>query len=323
MRLLLALGAILLFAVSCGESGTTANDTNETNDQTQPADQTAVTDTDTAQTPDTAADTAVQKDDAATDSEVPEQDSLISDEDVVSDCKPGEFPNTCGTWAQKMFFTATSKVLSIPAATATTETLFLIKHRQDGAKIWADSKICHIEIKNNTGMLEIKMPPSFANGLKLLHKEATLKKENGKVTYFQDTYWELRSVTQPAQGEDPAKYVLPTAETDPRAEDWDNDGTKGLLVVIGGTMSGNTHIVEKSSSKLNGEVTGEGQNMVIGGAVYWTDEQVVLKTDNIGLKKGAENYIKESERNDWKQVRVDDNWTCDDIIKNGATLFPE
>lgn len=331
--LLSVLCVFVLVSCAIGKS-----DTNQTVQDTSGQQDTAVVDTDTAVVADTAADVDTVVEDkvvtdadgaVATDSQG-DDDSIVEEDeqpDIDTGCNPGEFPNTCGTWAQKMFFSANAKVFSIDAAKATTETLFVIKQTQNGKDIYADSTICSVVIKTSTnGMINIDMPDTFAKGLKLLHKTAALTKEtDGTFSYYQEPYWELRSVNQDLQGVLPKDYVLPTAESDPRAEDWDNNGHKGLRVVVTGTLMthANTDIVEKSSSELWGKVEGTGQTQKIGGKVKWSDEQVVLWTDNWMAESGAKNSYDDSAENSWVQYRVPDNYTCTEVIANADTIFPK
>ncbi len=246
------------------------------------------------------------------------------DEDAGDpDCQPGSYPNTCGVWAQKMIFTATAKVAGFDAATAEIRTLFRLTHRQQEGHIWADSKICHIVIENKTPLnpINILMPQSFADALIMLHKEADIDLEGN---YYQPTYWEIRSIKQANLPPDPGTYQLPTDPDHPDVEDWDHDSEPGLRVnVNAGFSSGVTHIVEKSSSELWGKVEGTGEEMVIGGPVYWTDEQKVLKTDNVLFKGGAQNVIDQNKTNAWRQVRIPADWTCAEVIANGDALFAD
>ncbi len=324
-----------LFIVSCGDESTTNPDTDNTPDNTVIDEDTAGGDSmaevdgvDEMDTVDTAADEDIDEpsDDSTT---FPDEtgDGLVSDEDgLVPDdtdpnCQPGAFPEVCGSWAQQMIFTATAKVAGFDAASAEIRTLFLMTQRQQDGHLWIDSKICHIVIENTSTLklININMPPSFAAGLLLLHKEAdiTLAGE-----YYQAPYWEMRSIKQSILPTDPSTYELPTDPASPDVEDWDNDGTPGLRVLVSGTLNGTTHIVEKSSSELWGQVNGTGETQTIEGTVAWTDKQVVLSTDNGALKGGAQNVIDEDGANIWRQKRIDPLWTCTEVMANGDTLFP-
>ncbi len=335
-------GLALFLVISCGdESSGPKPDSGGAPDETTVSDDTGAVD-DTPVVDEEVTDNAVgdeevkdenggsdvemvdDEDPVVTDEPSPDTDEELPDEDSGDpDCQPGAYPDTCGVWAQKMIFTATAKVAGFDAATAEIRTLFRLTHRQQGDHIWADSKICHIVIENKTPLnpINILMPQSFADALIMLHKEADIDLEGN---YYQAPYWELRSVDQDSIGPDPSQYVLPTEPNDPRVEDWDNDGEPGLRVnVNAGFSSGVTHIVEKSSSELWGTVEGSGDEMVIGGTVYWTDEQKVLKTDNMLFKGGAQNVIDETKTNAWRQVRIPAEWTCAEVVANADSLFPD
>ncbi|HOW52621.1 MAG TPA: hypothetical protein PLV42_11335 [bacterium] len=324
------------FIVSCGDESTTQTDTNNTNDETIIDEDTAgvdtmveVDDVDMVDTVDTTADEdIIEPSDDSTAFPDETSDELNSDEDellpddVDPNCAPGAFPEVCGSWAQQMVFTATAKVAGFDAATAEIRTLFRMTQRQQEGHLWIDSKICHIIIENKTALnpINILMPQTFADALIMLHKEAdiTLAGE-----YYQPTYWELRSIKQSILPTDPGTYELPTDPNSPDVEDWDNDGEPGLKVnVNAGITNGITHIVEKSSSELWGQVNGTGATQTIEGTVFWTDKQVVLKTDTSLFKGGAQNVLKESGPNIWRQKRIDPSWTCTEIVANGETLFP-
>lgn len=323
-----------LFIVSCGDEATGPQaDTNGVPDESAVTDdavtdEAVVVDEDTVEPVDQVdpSDQSDQTDqtiipDETTDELLSDEDTEVPD-DTDPDCQPGAYPEVCGSWAQQMIFTATAKVAGFDAATAEIRTLFRMTQRQQGGHLWIDSKICHIIIENKTALNPIKilMPQSFADSLIMLHKEADIELDG---TYYQAPYWELRSIKQSILPADQGTYELPTEPTDPDVEDWDNDTIPGLRVnVNAGLSNGVTHIVEKSSSELWGTVKGTGETQTIDGTVYWTDKQVVLSTDNVLFKGGAQNVLKEDGANIWRQKRIPAEWTCTEVMANGDTLFP-
>jgi hypothetical protein len=244
----------------------------------------------------------------------------------ICSCDPGDYPEVCGYYAQKMWFTANSKVATIDMAEGWTRTYFLVYQEQHHEKLNIIAKICSIKLGNSmSGTVNPQSPPQFAESLPLLPKVATLKKEaDDSYSYFQDWSYEIRSI-DPACILDPVAFQLPTDPNDACVQDWDNDTVPGMLIQVKGTMSGSTHIVEKSASLLNGTVTEGG--VKIAGAVNWTDEQVVLSTSNPLLKDGAQNALKEPSThftgpaNTWEQVLVDHKIDCQYVVDNAATLF--
>ncbi|HNW82065.1 MAG TPA: hypothetical protein PKG52_04160 [bacterium] len=243
-------------------------------------------------------------------------------------CDPGNYPEVCGDYAQKMWFTASSKVATINMAEAWTRTYFYIVQEQDGNLIHIKAKICNIKIDNTKSyLLEMQMPQSFADALPLLPKESTLV-DNGDGTYgfTQDVSWEIRSIDPNCYGTNPGGYTLPGKSTDSCVQDWDKDGIPGLYVKTAGTMSGYVHIVEKSSSKFeNGWFAADGQTS--GGDIIWTDEQEVLQASSASLEMGAENQLKATSdeftgsANFFEQFKIPDGSNCAYVVDNAATIF--
>ncbi|HQB09379.1 MAG TPA: hypothetical protein PLW37_05890, partial [bacterium] len=250
------------------------------------------------------------------------------------DCIEGKWTDTeaCldfnGTYAQKMWFTAASKVVTINMAEAWTRTYFVVEQEQEKDKLHITAKICNIKIDNSaSSILKLNMLQSFADALPYLPKESGLiMKNDGTIEFTQDVSWEIRSVDPACYGDNPGGYELPEKETDACVQDWDNDTIPGLKVVATGTMSGDVHIVEKSSSKFeNGWFAADGQTA--GGNVIWTDEQNVVKTNNSLLKSGAQNSMKETSdhfsgpANFFEQFKIPDGSDCTYVVQNVATIF--
>lgn len=243
-------------------------------------------------------------------------------------CDPGSYPEVCGEYAQKMWFTAASKVATINMAEAWTRTYFHVVQEQEQDKIHIKAKICNIKIDNSaSSILKLNMLQSFADALPVLPKESTLVDNgNGTFGFTQDVSWEIRSIDPACYGEKPGDYVLPDKETDPCVQDWDKDGVPGLLVKATGTMSGDVHIVEKSSSEFkNGWFAADGQTA--GGDIYWTDVQEVVKTNNTLLKSGALNSWKEKSdhfegsANFFEQFKIPSGSDCIYVVTNAGTIF--
>lgn len=243
-------------------------------------------------------------------------------------CDPGKYPEVCGTYGQKMWYTANSKVATINMAEAWTRTFLLIEQEQEKELIHIKAKICSIKIDNSvSGLMKMNMPQTFADALPILPKESTLV-DNGDGTFgfTQGVFWELRSIDPNCYGDNPAGYTIPDKTDDPCAQDWDDDGVPGLYIKATGTMGGDIHIVQKSSSEfINGWFSADGQTA--GGEIGWTDEQNVLQTTNSLLKSGALNSPKDSSShfdgptNYFEQVKIAEGSDCAYVVLNAAALF--
>ena len=307
INLLFVLLLTLIF-VACGNDNTntlTQTDTDkQITDKEMPEKNTDI---------DTVKDNEKQNDNSIDETqEITDIDNEISDEDNIQG-------KLSGTWAQKMWFTADSKVYSIGGVTGWTRTYFLLHQVQKGNKLEIESKICDIKIKNSSKLMTVSLPSSFVKALSshILHKTATIQDKNGTITYHQPVFWELRSVDL-SKIQDYANFKLPTNAKDPLVQDWDNDGTPGIKTIAKGTMSGEISIIEKSSSELFGTVEG---NDKISGNVIWTDEQQVVYTTNSLLKAGATNTINKNKPNIWEQYRIPEGSDCNYIKAHAQELF--
>ena len=245
-------------------------------------------------------------------------------------CDPGEYPEVCGYYGQKMWFTSTSKVATIDLAEGWTRTYFHIVQEQEQEKGHIKATYCNIKIDNSVSyLLQVVMPQSFADALGTADKESVMaKREDGTFDFTQDVFWEIRGIDPKCYGDNPAGYTLPTNSADPCVQDWDNDGMPGLTVNAKGTVGGNSimNMVEKSSSTIHdGNVSEDGKK--IDALVSWTDEQNILYAENNALKSGSDNQIKDSSEkfdgpaNFIEQVKIEDGSDCAYIVNNAATIF--
>lgn len=245
-------------------------------------------------------------------------------------CDPGEYPEVCGYYGQKMWFTSSSKVATIDLAEGWTRTYFHIVQEQEQDKVHIKATYCNIKIDNSaSGLLQVIMPQSFADALGTADKESYITKNDDNTFGFdQDIFWEIRGIDPACYGDNPAGYTLPTNSADPCVQDWDNDGDPGLTVSTKGSIggTGTMSMVEKSSSIIHdGSISEDGKK--IDALVSWTDEQKILRADNPLLKGGSDNKIKDSSEkfdgpaNFIEQVKIEDGSDCAFIVNNAATIF--
>ena len=245
-------------------------------------------------------------------------------------CDPGEYPEVCGYYGQKMWFTSTSKVATIDLAEGWTRTYFHIVQEQEQDKVHIKATYCNIKIDNSmSSLLQVIMPQSFADALGTADKESYItKNEDDTFGFNQDIFWEIRGIDPNCYGENPEGYTLPTNSADPCVQDWDNDGMPGLTVNAKGSIGGSSimNMVEKSSSIIHdGLISEDGKR--IDAIVSWTDEQKILYAENSALAGGSDNKIKDKSNkfdgpaNFIEQVKIEDGSDCAFIVNNAATIF--
>ena len=247
-------------------------------------------------------------------------------------CDPGEYPEVCGYYAQKMWFTSSSDVPLVGnLAEGWTRTYFHIVQEQEQDKVHIKATYCNIKIDNDkSSLLKIIMPQSFADALGTADKESYItKNDNNTFGFDQDIFWEIRGIDPNCYGDNPAGYTLPTMENylnNSCVQDWDNDGIPGLTVTTSGLASATMGMVEKSSSIIHDGVISE-DGLRIDALVDWTDEQEILYTDKNALKNGAKNKQKDpsdnfdGRSNFIEQIKIEDGSDCAFIVNNAGTIF--
>ena len=248
-------------------------------------------------------------------------------------CDPGDYPKVCGTYAQKMWFTSSSKVAGIDLAEGWTRTYFLIVQEQEQEKVHIKATYCNIKIDNSmSDKLQIVMPQSFADALGTADKESVIsKRDDGTFDFAQDVFWEIRGINPECYGDNPAGYTLPENKDDQCVQDWDEDGNPGLTVRAKGSIGGNStmYMVEKSSSIIHDGLISDNGNKIIA-LVDWTDEQNILYAGNPLLKGGSDNKQKNSSSkpefignffNFIEQFKIPEGSDCAYIVNNAATIF--
>ena len=227
------------------------------------------------------------------------------------------YPDISGSWAKLMIFFGKAKppIVSPPVAWAVN--VLKTEIIQNGSQITTTNSMCRLKVGNDNAMLQAVMPDSYADALKPVTKEATLKLEDdGTISFHQDKIWDVRSCDLNDPEDD-----LPTEVDDPRVEDWDNSGVNGIKMGSSGVVNGWAEIVQKTSTILNGKIEENGE---IRGLVTWAEQQKVLWTDNFAMSQGSPTYQDgDPAESYFIYKRIDPSWDCLTIRQKSAEIFPE
>lgn len=242
--------------------------------------------------------------------------SDTSDQSEQSDEDSVTYPDISGTWAKIMVFFGKAKppIVSPPVAWAIN--ILRTKIEQNGAEITTHNSMCRLKVGNDNAMLQAVMPDTYADALPAVTKTARLNWENdGTFSFRQEKVWDVRSCVLDDPEDD-----LPTEIDDPRVEDWDNNGIKGLRMGSSGVVNGWAEIVQKVSTILDGTVQENGE---IHGLVTWAERQKVLWTDNFAMSQGSPTYQDgDPAKSIFIYRRIDSNWDCQTIRQKSAEIFP-
>lgn len=127
--------------------------------------------------------------------------------------------------------------------------------------------------------------------------------------------WGLRDLPEPFTT--PLPVDKAEAATSPHAErifDMDGDGNPGITSIISGAVSGEVYVIQRKTVTTSGVVLGA--NRMFGLSVN-TNELVQLGNNNALLDRQSEGSAgahPDPKRSWFEEVRVDDTFTCDDVM---------
>jgi hypothetical protein len=135
--------------------------------------------------------------------------------------------------------------------------------------------------------------------------------------------WAVRDLPEPLTTplpDDAAAAAVPP--WDERIFDMDEDSEPGFTLEVSGLVQGEVYVAQRKSVDLAGVVTADG----VVGYTTTTYSQTILGNNNPLLSQvdqgGAEEHPERDAR--WfAEVRVDDDASCDDVLAEKDTLFPE
>lgn len=128
---------------------------------------------------------------------------------------------------------------------------------------------------------------------------------------------ELRGVHSLAN---PATDVLPSEVEDPNVYDYDLDGNAGYTVVLSGAIDGWLWVVERYRYSLSGTFDDAD---AISGLMTSVSEQSIMEVSSSLIPKDPTVEPDTTEgHNFFNMYRVEEPFSCDDLMANVDTLFP-
>jgi len=191
---------------------------------------------------------------------------------------PHERPPLAGYWAQRRFYSSLSDlpVLGMKETSTTSISLVKIEEHENG-QLTLVTTLCGIDIDNGAeGMVDVLVPDAFVRSIPQATLSATLTREERGWRFFQPRHFDVRGAVL----ESKADESLPVDVDDPRVFDQDEDGEPGVTMIVTGLTQGRLFIVQRTSYELDGFVVSD---LLIEGRADWTDEQVLLASDNPNL----------------------------------------
>lgn len=242
------------------------------------------------------------------------EDSGTKDDAGASTDTDGTNPSDdglSGVWAQLTVMSSLSKVPIIGQVTTATKTIQKVVISGTAPNYTVRSTPCKVDMESSSSSVKTVVPDAFVRGL--VTTERTLS--TGENTFNMPSFWEARGVRLANVETD----ALPTDKNDSRIFDQDGDGKPGMTVRITGIISGDVYVIQRGATALSGALNNER----LDGLMVWTDEQVVLGSDNSILESNQpESKVDPKPENSFfLTTRLSSDLSCEAIVQQADTLF--
>jgi hypothetical protein len=176
-----------------------------------------------------------------------------------------------------------------------------VKH--EGSRLEGDGALCSVDIENGTALVTTELPKALQRVLPPPTIKARLLEVDGELRLVSTK----QTVVVGAKLEDAHRETLPSKASDPRVVDLDGDGHPGVTVRIGGLVSGDMYVVQRTWTKLIGTSNGRGFD----GRLAFGIEQVVLGATSGRLTAPPESKPLAT-KSTFRLERVSDTTSCAD-----------
>jgi hypothetical protein len=181
-------------------------------------------------------------------------------------------------------------------------------------QIWYTEYGCHVE-SGGSSAVEVEIPDVIAQ---------TIEPKAIEMRVWQDgdtIHWE-RPETITLLGvnlDDPIRDELPQSPDDSRVYDQDGDDNPGVTVKVGGFISGDLYVIQRTTNTYTGTLDEAG---VLVGSIEEFGEQKIMGSTNAMLEQDIPSeHLNDPALNTIELVPVDSSITCQWLMENADTLF--
>jgi len=239
-------------------------------------------------------------------------DDEVADEDVVTG--PFDFE---GKWAQKNVLYSDSETMG-QKFRAETSTVLIVEQTMVGDKVHVVSKTCKIDVDTGSDMMGVETSDLYIENVIPTEFDYTVTDNGHGYDVVANDVLDIRGCTL----DDPATDELPKEASDPRVYDQDKDEKPGVTVDMIGNIpmmfQGEGHIA--IAQRMSNSYSGSTINGEIKGTVAWSDEQYILEYSHDILKNSGK-AVPDNAASNFHVVKIDESWTCEEIIANEEVLF--
>lgn len=222
-----------------------------------------------------------------------------------------------GLYAKQIIYGTISKANGI-TLNGRTQRLQLVTLQRVGAEFKASTVTCGVGSATSSGT-ELSFPAAFAQNIVPTAFVYRIASNGDKISLTSDQQIEVLGVNL----KDPEKEALPTAATDARVTDQDQDGKPGmsvnLKVKVGPfTAGGKVYIVQRA--KWSEAATRVSPN-AIDGTINASLEQETIGSDSQLLAAVKPTLAAVNEKSSFSMRKLPEGSTCETVVKEAPNLF--
>jgi hypothetical protein len=181
-----------------------------------------------------------------------------------------------GRWVMMQSTTTVSQVPVVGKIYSTTRAVTLHDLEHADNRLRGGGKICAVAVDSGSRFVTTTIPKALQRALPPPRIDARIGKRGGKTTLRQ----KRQTIVVGARLKHPTRDLLPTSLDDRRLHDLDRDGHPGVTIGIGGIVSGDLRVVQRSWTSLSGTQRGKGFR----GRLNFGVEQVILDATSSMLR---------------------------------------
>jgi hypothetical protein len=223
----------------------------------------------------------------------------------------GAEPDYSGTYVMLQEAVSITELPVLKDIVAIARTVSVVNLEHQGVGLKGKGRVCELRIESSSSLVKTSFPSAFRRALPELNVNARLRREGSGVSFEQAR----KTVVLGARLKEPLRESLPTEADDPRVFDHDRDGKPGVTVSVSGFVSGEVYLVQRSSSRLSGQRSGDG----FSGRLIFENEQRVVGASSRVLKRDP-GAIPDAKRSRFHLRRVKGPLTCSDAIDVARSL---
>jgi hypothetical protein len=176
-----------------------------------------------------------------------------------------------GRWMMAQLSTTVARVPVIGNVYAKSRLVALLNLKHERERLHGKGMLCQLEVDSGSRWVSTTLPTAFMRSLPRPFVDGRVIRDAAGRLRFEQT---KQTLVVGARLREPEHDPLPRSPSDPQVYDQDGDGHPGVTIQIGGLVSGDIYVAQRSWTTLSGTAFGSAG---FAGPLRFGNEQVVLE----------------------------------------------